>query len=205
MVPARMRRQQPRLRDHVAVEKHQDRVRRRPRPGIARPRQPEPAPRLAHQLHVERSGDGQGGELERRLRAVVDDHDLEAGARGQSCPSSPARVSASASGASKQGTTTLIGSVGTECFRPPAAGPGASRCRRTAAGRGPAASLEARSEAAGTQRSSSGARTRPGLPAQCPPPRGPRRSAASPPPGRSAFNTQSAHSFRSSHGPIAAM
>ena len=81
VVPARMRRQQPRLRDHVAVEKHQDGVRRRPRPGIARPRQAEPAPRLAHQLHLERSGDGQGGEPERRLRAVVDDHDLEQRAR----------------------------------------------------------------------------------------------------------------------------
>ena len=33
-------------------------------------------------------------------------------ARGQSCPSSPASVSASAPGASKQGTTTLTGSVG---------------------------------------------------------------------------------------------
>ena len=84
-------------------------------------------------------------------------------ARGQSCPSSPASVSASASGASKQGTTTLTGSVGLNVS---AAG---SRIRRqslwrTAAGRGPAASLEARSEAAGTQRPSSGARTRPGRP-----------------------------------------
>ena len=79
MVPARMGRQQSRLGDHVAVEKHQDVVRRRPRPGIARPRQAEAAPLLAHQLHVERNGARHGplGNPNRRLRAVVDDHDLE--------------------------------------------------------------------------------------------------------------------------------
>ena len=56
--------------------------------------------------------------------------------RGQACRSSPARVSASASGASKQGTIALTGSAGAN-----APGSGSSTCRqslcRTAAGRGP--------------------------------------------------------------------
>ena len=50
-------------------------------PALRARAQPEPAPLLAHQLDVERGGDGQGGDLERRLRAVVDDHDLEQRAR----------------------------------------------------------------------------------------------------------------------------
>ena len=73
VVPARVGGEPSRLRHHVAVEKHQDGVRRGARARVSRPGKPEPAPRLAHHLDVQRRrGRGQG-----LARAVVDDDDLE--------------------------------------------------------------------------------------------------------------------------------
>ena len=78
VVPARMRRDQPRLRDHVAVEEDEDVVHRRPRARVARPCEPETTPLLAHHPQVEA---GRGGGSKRRLGAVVDHHHLEEPAR----------------------------------------------------------------------------------------------------------------------------
>ena len=79
VMPTRMGRQQARFGDHVPVEEDQDAVRRRSRPGIARPCQPEAAPVLAHHPNFERGRveRGRGRPRERRLGAIVDDDDLE--------------------------------------------------------------------------------------------------------------------------------
>ena len=78
VVPAGVGREQPGFRDHVAVEKHEDVVQRRARPGVPGPRNPEPAPLLAHRPHGQRC---RGGDAERRVGTVVDDDDLEQRAR----------------------------------------------------------------------------------------------------------------------------
>ena len=74
VVPAGVGREQPCLRDHVAVEKYQHVVRRGARTGVSRPREPKPAPLLAHQPDVER---GRGRDRQGRAGTVIDDHDLE--------------------------------------------------------------------------------------------------------------------------------
>ena len=78
VVPAGVGREQPGFRDHVAVEKHEDVVQRRARPGVPGPRSPEPAPLLAHRPHGQRC---RGGHAQRRRGTVVDDDDLEQRAR----------------------------------------------------------------------------------------------------------------------------
>ena len=132
VMPARMCRDQPGLRDHIAVEEDEDVVGRGGDAGVAGACKPEPAPFLADHLHLERvpAGRASGGSEPSSTTTT------SSSPRGQACRSSPATVSASASGASKQGTITLTGSAGAN-----APGSGSSTCRqslwRTAAGRGP--------------------------------------------------------------------
>ena len=195
VVPAGVGREQPGFGDHVAVEKHEDVVQCRARPGVPGPRKPEPAPLLPHRAHAQR---GRGGDAERREGAVVDHDHLEQRARivlaleaREGERQRPRRLEAGHDDAHREG------------------GPERHRRRR----RDPAPVVAAHR-----------GRTRPGggcgltdrfrrhghgrLPAMRPERRRrtvrPRR-AARPVDGRSALYTQAAHSSRSSHGLIRAM
>ena len=74
VVPAGVAGQPARLRHHVAVEEHEDAVRSGARPGVAGPCQPETEILLMDHPHGQRAVRRR---LERRVRAVVHDHDLE--------------------------------------------------------------------------------------------------------------------------------
>ena len=74
VMPARMCRDQPGLRDHIAVEEDEDVVGRSGDAGVAGACKPEPAPLLADHLHLER---GTGGSRQRWIRTVVDHHHLQ--------------------------------------------------------------------------------------------------------------------------------
>ena len=74
VMPARMGRDHPGLRDHIAVEEDEDVVGRGGDAGVAGAGQPEPAPLLADHRHLERRT---GGSRQRGGRPVVDHHHLQ--------------------------------------------------------------------------------------------------------------------------------
>ena len=185
VVPAGVGREQPRFRDHVAVEKHEDVVQCRARPGVPGPRKPEPAPLLPHRAHGQRCG---GGDAERRAGTVVDDDHLEQRVRiilalepREGERQRPRRLEAGHDDADREGRPErrrrrrrdLAPVVAAHRGRArPGGGCGlADRFRRHRHGR---------------------------LPAM-------RRTAGAAPSGRSVLYRQAAHSLRSSHGLIRAM